>query len=61
MENQSKDGISKLPRRHKCAAHTMNLIVSADIERSHMPGTFKMAYKSAIVKAQALWNKQGKS
>lgn len=60
LEKGSEDGITKLPRQHKCAAHTLNLVASADIEERHMPGAFKKAYRSAIAKAQALWNKQGK-
>lgn len=60
MEKGSEDGIIKLARQHKCAAHTLNLVASADIEERHMPGAFKKAYRSAIAKAQALWNKQGK-
>lgn len=57
MEESS---FTKLARHNKCAAHTLNLVASADIE-DHMPGEFKMVYQSAIAKAQALWNKLGES
>lgn len=61
MEKGSEDGFIKLPKQHMCAVHTLNLIASADIDESRMSGSFKKAYRSAIAKAQALWNKQGKS
>ncbi|XP_045122606.1 uncharacterized protein LOC123511056 [Portunus trituberculatus] len=57
MEKSSEDGIIKLPRQHMCAAHILNLVASADIEESHMPRALKKAYRSAMAKAQALWNK----
>ncbi|MPC12629.1 hypothetical protein E2C01_005334 [Portunus trituberculatus] len=61
MEKSSEDGIIKLPRQHMCAAHILNLVASADIEESHMPRALKKAYRSAMAKAQALWNKHGAS
>ncbi|KAK8382392.1 hypothetical protein O3P69_015373 [Scylla paramamosain] len=61
MEKGSEDSIIRLPRQHKCAAHTLNLVASVDIEGSHMPGAFKKVYRSAINEAQALWNQQGTS
>lgn len=59
-KGMEEDSIIKLPKHHKCAVHTLNLVASADIE-NHMPGEFKKVYRSAIAKAQALWNMQGKS
>lgn len=59
-KGMGEDSIIQLPKHHKCAAHTLNLIASADIE-NQVPGEFKKVYRSAIAKAQALWNKQGKS
>lgn len=60
-EKGSKDGIIKLPSQHKCAAHTLSLVASADIKETHMPEAFKKAYRSAMAKTQALWNMQGRS
>lgn len=56
----NEDSVIKLPVQHKCAAHMLNLIGSADIDEKHMPGIFKQPLRSALAKAQALWNKQGK-
>ncbi|KAF2353120.1 Ribonuclease H-like domain [Trinorchestia longiramus] len=58
MEKGGEDDIIKLPRQKKCAAYTLQLMALAVIEESHMPGAFKKAYRSAMAKAQALWNKQ---
>lgn len=60
IDDMEEDSIIKLPRRHMCAAHMLNLVASADIQND-MPGEFKKGYRNAIAKAQALWNKQSKS
>ncbi|KAF2365032.1 Zinc finger BED-type [Trinorchestia longiramus] len=58
MEKGSEGGYIKLPRQRRCAAHTLNLVASSDIDEKLMPEAFMKAYRSAIAKAQALWNKQ---
>lgn len=41
MEKGSEDGIIKLSMQHKCAAHTLNLVASAEMEDRSMPGAFR--------------------
>lgn len=44
----------------RCTAHTFNLVDTADANKAFENGTFKLAYRKAMSKAQALWNIQGR-
>ncbi|VDK47616.1 unnamed protein product [Anisakis simplex] len=45
----------------RCAAHTWNLIATKDSEKVLDKIAFKKAYRSALAKAKALWNRQNQS
>ena len=60
LQEEEEDANIKLPRQQRCAAHTLNLVASTDINEKDMPHMFKKSYRSAIAKAKALWNKQDK-
>jgi hypothetical protein len=54
-----KDTRYQLPAHARCAAHTLNLIATADLKtHSH---TFDSVYDSALEKAQSVWNYHSKS
>lgn len=63
FENAADDEIRySLPQHKRCAAHTMNLIMSKDSEAAlKSPSRFKTVYRSAIGKLTALWSKQNQS
>ncbi|XP_034018620.1 uncharacterized protein LOC117503486 [Thalassophryne amazonica] len=50
-----------LPVHMRCAAHTFNLVASVDAEKALASAPFKLAYRKAMSKAQALWNQQCRS
>lgn len=63
FENVSFDEIRySLPQHKRCAAHTMNLVMSKDTESSlKTPSQYKTLYRSGIGKLTALWSKQNQS
>ncbi|XP_025202919.1 uncharacterized protein LOC112600006, partial [Melanaphis sacchari] len=62
-----------LPKHHRCASHTLNLIATADIENAlrcnddknvtnrSLLGTYKKQSRLIFAKCQAIWNKQNRS
>ncbi len=62
LSNPDEASLHSLPAHHRCAAHTLNLISTTDVERDtkHHPGFTKLS-RAAFAKCQALWNKQGRS
>lgn len=50
-----------LPPHMRCAAHTLNLIATADAENALKDDTFKTTFVTVMNKARALWNKQNQS
>jgi hypothetical protein len=50
-----------LPPHMRCAAHTLNLVASADAEKALMDQGFKSIYRRTMAKAQGLWNAQSRS
>ena len=46
-----------LPRHNRCAAHTLNLIATADASKALSCTSFKKSFRSAFAKAQGLWNR----
>lgn len=51
----------KLPKHQRCAAHTLNLIATIDIQEAEKDGTYKVNSRRAFSKCQAIFNKQNQS
>lgn len=58
---EQNDDISILPKHMRCAAHTMNLVASADADKALDDDQFSGACTSAMTKAKQLWNCQSRS
>lgn len=52
---------SSLPMHMRCAAHTLNLVATADASAALTDANFRGAQRKAMGKAQALWNAQSRS
>jgi hypothetical protein len=50
-----------LPVHMRCAAHTLNLVATADAEKALLDDTFQAASTTAMRKARQLWNAQSRS
>ena len=51
----------RLAGHMRCGAHTWNLIASKDSDKALNNAVFKRAYRAALAKAKALWNRQNQS
>lgn len=51
----------KLPKHQRCAAHTLNLIATVDIQEAEKDGTYKVNSRRVFSKCQAIFNKQNQS
>ncbi len=62
LSNPEEASLHSLPAHHRCAAHTLNLIATTDVDREtkNHPGFIKLS-RATFAKCQALWNKQGRS
>ena len=61
MEEAGGEQQNILPAHMRCAAHTLNLVATADASAAMLDNTFKTASRRAMAKAQALWNAQSRS
>lgn len=50
-----------LPPHHRCAAHTLNLIATTDLDKAASQGVSRKLYRSAMSKCAAIWNKANRS
>jgi hypothetical protein len=59
--DDSPGSASVLPVHMRCAAHTLNLVATADADKALKDTAFKNACRKAMAKAQGLWNAQSRS
>lgn len=50
-----------LPPHQRCAAHSLNLIASVDIQEAEKDSLYKMISRKVFGKCQAIFNKQNQS
>lgn len=50
-----------LPQHQRCAAHTLNLIATKDIQDAEKDSVYKILSRRVFAKCQALFNKQNQS
>jgi hypothetical protein len=50
-----------LPQHQRCAAHTLNLIATTDIQDAEKDNVYKILSRHVFGKCQALFNKQNQS
>nr|XP_013767484.1 PREDICTED: uncharacterized protein LOC106456273 [Pundamilia nyererei] len=61
-EQEHKELNLFLPPHHRCAAHTLNLIATTDLDKAaSQQGVSRKLYRSAKAKSAAIWNKAHRS
>lgn len=62
QEEQEEEELNVfLPLHHQCAAHTLNLIATTDLDKAASQGVSRKLYRSAMSKCAAIWNKANRS
>ena len=56
-----EDDIYHLPPHFRCAAHTLNLVVTQDTKKCYENTSLKKVARSTFSICQAIWNKQSRS
>ena len=57
----SGDGDIQLPMHHRCVCHTLQLVATTDADDADATPAYKRLSRAAFAKAQALWNRTGRS
>ena len=55
QDDPTKEPLYKLPAHSRCAAHTLNLVASKDVEDAYKRGRFDKNYETALAKATKIW------
>ena len=50
-----------LPRHHRCACHTLQLVATVDADSAEDDAVYKRISRATFAKCQALWNKSARS
>uniref|UniRef100_A0A9J7XLQ1 BED-type domain-containing protein n=1 Tax=Cyprinus carpio carpio TaxID=630221 RepID=A0A9J7XLQ1_CYPCA len=62
QEEQEEEELNVfLPLHHQCAAHTLNLIATTDLDKAASQGVSRKLYRNAMSKCAAIWNKANRS
>ena len=61
VDDGEDDSVVYLPPHQRCAAHTLNLVATADTELANCDPNYKRLSRAVMAKCSALWNKTSRS